>query len=78
MSVKANSVTVDSTSYTYCLALGGAGSTSYRSVKVPVEGASTVKVVALMERNSHFVTQCVRLEFVAKKKRWKPVGIVRI
>ena len=44
MSVKANSVTVSGTSYTHCLALGGAGSTSYRSVKVPVSGASTIKV----------------------------------
>jgi len=46
MSVKANTVTVDSTSYTYCLVVGGAGSTLYRSVKVPVEGASTIKVIA--------------------------------
>ena len=46
MSVKSNTVTVDSTSYTYCLALGGGGSTSYRSVKVPVSGASTIKVIA--------------------------------
>lgn len=45
MSVKAESVTVDSTAYTYALALGGTGTTSYRSVKVPVSGASTIKVV---------------------------------
>lgn len=45
MSVKAESVTVSSTSYTHALALGGAGSTSYRAVKVPVSGASTIKVV---------------------------------
>ena len=44
MQVKSNNVTVDGTSYTYCLALGGAGNTSYRSVKVPVDGASTIKV----------------------------------
>ena len=44
MSVKAASVTVDGTSYTNCLALGGAGNTTYRSVKVPVSGASTIKV----------------------------------
>ena len=44
MQVKANSVKVDGTSYSYCLALGGAGNTSYRSVKVPVDGASTIKV----------------------------------
>ena len=44
MQVKANSVTVSGTSYTYCLALGGAGTTSYRSVKVPVSGSSTIKV----------------------------------
>ena len=45
MNVKAESVTVDSVNYTHTLALGGAGSTSYRSVKVPVSGASTIKVV---------------------------------
>lgn len=45
MSVKAETVKVDSTSYIYALALGGTGSTSYRSVKVPVSGASTIKVV---------------------------------
>ena len=45
MNVKAESVTVDSINYTHTLALGGAGSTSYRSVKVPVSGASTIKVV---------------------------------
>lgn len=45
MSVKAENATVNGTSYTYALALGGTGSTSYRAVKVPVEGASTIKVV---------------------------------
>ena len=45
MSVKDETVTVSGTSYTYALALGGAGSTSYRAVKVPVEGNSTIKVV---------------------------------
>ena len=44
MSVKSASVTVDGASYTNCLALGGAGTTTYRSVKVPVSGASTIKV----------------------------------
>ena len=44
MSVKSNSVTVSGTKYTHCLALGGGGTTSYRSVKVPVSGASTIKV----------------------------------
>lgn len=44
MSVKAESVTVDGTSYTYALALGGAGNTSYRAVKVPVSGSDTIKV----------------------------------
>ena len=33
MSVIANSQTVDGTAYTYALALGGSGSTSYRAVK---------------------------------------------
>ncbi len=45
MSVKAENATVSGTSYTYALALSGTGSTSYRAVKVPVEGASTIKVV---------------------------------
>ena len=31
-------------STTYCLALGGAGTTSYRSVKIAVAGPSTIKV----------------------------------
>lgn len=45
MSVKAENATVSGTKYTYALALGGTGSTSYRAVKVPVSGASTLKVV---------------------------------
>lgn len=45
MSVKSESVTVDGTQYTYALALGGTGDTTYRAVKVPVSGASTIKVV---------------------------------
>ena len=45
MTVKAESVTVDGTAYTYCLALSGTGTTSYRSVKVPVSGSDTIKVV---------------------------------
>ena len=45
MSVKTENATVSGTKYTYALALGGTGSTSYRAVKVPVSGASTLKVV---------------------------------
>ena len=45
MKVKAESVTVDGTAYTYCLALSGTGTPSYRSVKVPVSGSDTIKVV---------------------------------
>lgn len=45
MEVKTDTQTVDGTEYTYCLALGGSGSTSYRSVMVPVNGESTIKVV---------------------------------
>lgn len=44
MNVKAEKVTVSGTTYTHCLALGGTGTTSYRSVKVPVTGNSTIKV----------------------------------
>jgi len=43
MKVKAESVTVDGTAYTYCLALSGTGTPSYRSVKVPVSGSDTIK-----------------------------------
>lgn len=45
MSVKAENATVDGVSYTYCLALGGTGDKNGRSVKVPVNGNSTIKVV---------------------------------
>lgn len=45
MQVKAESVTVSGTSYTYCLALGGSGSKDYRAIKVPVSGSDTIKVV---------------------------------
>lgn len=44
MTVKAESVTVNGTSHTYALTLGGAGTTAYRSVKVPVSGSDTIKV----------------------------------
>ena len=47
MSVIANSQTVDGTAYTYALALGGSGSTSYRAVKVPVSGTDTIKVTCM-------------------------------
>ena len=49
MQVKSNSVTVDGTTYTHCLSLRGAGSTTYRSVKIPTGGACTLKVVANAE-----------------------------
>lgn len=45
MVVKAESANVNNTDYTYCLALGGTGSVNYRSVKVPVSGSDTIKVV---------------------------------
>ncbi len=45
MVVQADAQTVDGTEYTYSLALGGGGSTSYRAVKVPVYGTDTIKVV---------------------------------
>ncbi|MDO5294084.1 MAG: right-handed parallel beta-helix repeat-containing protein [bacterium] len=44
MSVTADTATVSGTTYTYALALGGSGSKSYRSVKVPVSGNDTIKV----------------------------------
>jgi len=33
-------------SFTYCLALGGGGSLTYRAVKIPVNGSTTIKVTA--------------------------------
>ncbi len=44
MSVKSASETLSGTTYSYCLALGGTGSTSYRAVKVPVSGSDTIKI----------------------------------
>lgn len=52
MSVKANTQTVGDTTYTYCLALGGSGNTSYRSVKVPVSGESTIKITLMSSGSS--------------------------
>jgi len=52
MSVKADSQTVNGTEYTYCLALGGSGSTSYRAVKVPVSGTDTIKVTLMSSGSS--------------------------
>lgn len=47
MSVISNSQTVDGISYPNCLSLGGAGTTSYRAVKVPVTGNDTIKVTCM-------------------------------
>lgn len=44
MRVYSAPLSLDGTIYTYCLALGGSGSTSYRAVKVPVSGSDTIKV----------------------------------
>lgn len=52
MSVIADKQTVSGTTYTYALALSGGGSTSYRAVKVPVNGAATVKVTLKSSGNS--------------------------
>lgn len=52
MSVNANSQTVDDTEYTYCLSLEGSGNLNYRSVKVPVNGASTIKVTLMSSGSS--------------------------
>jgi len=45
MSIDPDSQTVDGVEYTYRLALGGGGKTSYRAVKVPVYGTDTIKVI---------------------------------
>lgn len=52
MSVTKNSQTLDGTEYTYCLALGGTGAISHRAVKVPVNGASTIKVTLMSSSSS--------------------------
>ena len=46
MAVTSSSATLDGTTYNYCLALGGAGSTSYRAVSMDIDGTTTVKVTA--------------------------------
>lgn len=52
MSVIPDSQTVDGTLYTYCLSLEGSGSKDYRCVKVPIAGASTVKVTLKSSGNN--------------------------
>lgn len=52
MSVNPDSQTVDGILYPYCLSLEGSGSTDYRSVKVPVAGASTIKVTLRSSGNN--------------------------
>jgi hypothetical protein len=52
MEVKAIDATVGSTSYTYALALGGTGSSSYRAIAVPASGTTTVKVTAASSGSS--------------------------
>lgn len=52
MSVVANSQTVSGTAYTHALALGGSGTTSYRSVKVPVSGTDVIKVTCMSSGSS--------------------------
>lgn len=52
MSVNPNSQTVDGTTYTYCLSLEGSGNREYRSVKVPVSGESTIKVILMSSGSS--------------------------
>ncbi|MBQ6555856.1 MAG: carbohydrate binding domain-containing protein [Firmicutes bacterium] len=46
VSVPSSPQTLNGTTYKYCLALGGGGSTSYRAVKVPVSGSTVLKVTA--------------------------------
>lgn len=52
MSVVENAVKVNGTAYTHCLSTGGSGNTSYRNIKVPVSGASTIKVVLKSSGNA--------------------------
>ncbi len=46
MSVISSPAALNDISYTYCLALGGGGSTSYRSAAVSVSGTNKIKVTA--------------------------------
>ena len=46
MEVKAENATVNGSSYSYCLALGGGGSTSYRAVALDISGKSNIKITA--------------------------------
>ena len=46
MEVKAEEVSVNGYDFTYCLALGGGGSTDYRSLSTNISGTSTVKITA--------------------------------
>lgn len=46
MSVKAEDAEVNGTSYSYALALGGSGSTSYRAVALDISGTTNIKVTA--------------------------------
>lgn len=50
--IKSNPKTMDGTTYNYCLALGGTGNTSYRAVKIDVEGDCTVNVAAVSSGSS--------------------------
>ena len=46
MQVKSENASVDGSNFSYALALGGSGSTSYRSVAANANGSTTVKVIA--------------------------------
>ena len=46
MQVKSENSSVDGSNFSYALALGGSGSTSYRSVAANANGSTTVKVIA--------------------------------
>lgn len=52
MSVKSASATCDGTAYSHCLALGGSGSSSYRSLKFHVNGSCTITVTGKSSGNS--------------------------
>ena len=46
VSVPSSPQTLNGTTYQYCLALGGGGTTTYRAVRVPVSGSTVLKVTA--------------------------------
>lgn len=52
MEVKANQQSLDGTTYKYCLTLQGMGNNTYRSVRVPVDNGSKIKIILMSSGSS--------------------------